>query len=171
MRDSVMRVVNSTIACCSEPQVTVNLQKLPAATTYTRFPGAKVRFGNFTVMFFESGKMNLLGLKDISLLDACLAQVATYMCKAGYNVTVKGHLKNIVVTTKFPAPVNLPDAYGKLREHRYKCMLELELYPAIRVWSTWTALVYHTGQVIVTGLKTIEQGTDAVDSLTKCIQC
>ena len=160
-----MPIVNSTIACCTDPPVHIRLEELPGATRYPRFPGAKIRLDGFTAMIFRSGKLNIVGLKNLSRLNEAVQSVTAFIREAGYPVSLIAELQNVVVSDKLYKTINLPDAHRKLIKSGYSSMLELELYPAIRVWKFWTGMIYHTGSIIITGLKSAEEGIDAVDGL------
>lgn len=147
-----MRIVNTTIACSTEPRVKLRLKSLPNCVHYKKFPGVKIRFQGFTAMIFRSGKINLLGLKTLDRLDQIFCDIAVYLSRAGYDVKVQGCIKNIVITTTVDSGINLTASYNRFKAMGFKCMLELELYPALRVWNKWTALIYHSGTIIVTGV-------------------
>lgn len=149
-----MRVVNSTVACWTEPSVNIVVHELPGAQTYGRFPGGRVKFNGYTAMFFGTGKINVLGLRNLDHIDDMLLELAAYLACAGYNVQVKGVLRNVVVSSNLKRRINLTDMYYRLKGFGVKCMLELEMYPALRAWHGWSALIYHTGTIIVTGAHT-----------------
>jgi len=147
-----VRIVNSTICC--KLQGSLYLDRLPNARTYPKFPGASVRFDEFTAMFFQSGRINVLGLRNLNHLDTAIHVLKDYLKHTGVDTNLTGEVKNVVAVGKFGKAINLPRLHSRLQQLGFTCMLEQELYPALRVWprhERWAALVYHTGKVIVTG--------------------
>jgi TATA-box binding protein (TBP) (component of TFIID and TFIIIB) len=160
----MVRVVNSTIACITQPKVHIHLSNLPKSRQYRRFPGASVRFDGYTAMFFASGRINVLGLKNLEHLEATMQVLTDYLRSAGYNVDVKGTVKNVVTFAAGNCRVNLARSYDYIKSCGCICMLEQELYPALRIWQQdykWTAMVYHTGNLIVTGTANVSEAFEA----------
>jgi TATA-box binding protein (TBP) (component of TFIID and TFIIIB) len=157
-----MQIVNSTIACHTKPTIRIRLETLPGAKLYPKFPGAKVRFHGFSAMFFRSGKINVLGLRKVQNLNRTMQELTRYLSDAGYPVSVEGKVNNVVVSNKLGTSVNLEAAYALFRKNDCRCMLELELYPALRIWHGWTAMVYHTGAIILTGLADPDAAIEAM---------
>lgn len=159
-----MSVVNSTICCTTVPHTAIDLQQLPNACTYSRFPGVSVRFEGYTAMFFASGRINVLGLRDLRRQDTVMEALSAYLSQAGFNVRISGTVKNVVVFGTLPGRISLNRSFVSIRELGFTCMLEQELYPALRIWPkdrSWTALVYHTGKVIVTGASDVHVAISA----------
>lgn len=149
-----MEVVNSTLSCELCPPTKLSLGDLRGSTTFRQFPGVKVRFDAFTAMFFRSGKVNVLGYRSPDDLTVVASAIEKYLHKVGYtSVVVKCHIKNVVVSASLHSRINLEKAYGLLRDNGCRCLLELEMYPGLRVRAKdkTSSLVYHTGAVIVTG--------------------
>ena len=167
-----VRVVNSTIACVTTPKVNINLSKLPNSRKFSRFPGASVRFDGYTAMFFASGRINVLGLKNLELLELTMDSLSKYLGSAGYNVEVNGTVKNVVTFAAGTERVNLARSYDYIKRCGCFCMLEQELYPALRIWhkdKKWTALVYHTGNLIVTGTANVGEAFAASDFILRSL--
>jgi TATA-box binding protein (TBP) (component of TFIID and TFIIIB) len=148
-----MEVVNSTVACQLVPPTKIDVTNLPNAKVYRQFPGVKVRFENFTAMIFGSGKINVLGYRTPSKLETVARTLEEYLEKAGYaSVTVTCIVKNVVLSASLHKRINLQHAYTSFKTKGFTCILELEMYPGLRVHDgKVTSLVYHTGAVIVTG--------------------
>lgn len=147
-----MAVVNSTVTAYTKPLIRINLQNLPNAQTFPKFPAAKVKFPGYTAMIFASGKINVLGSRNPDI-DEMKTAIEEYLQNAGYNTTVSCTVKNIVVSGTLKKHVNLVQLYTCLKSCSIYCIYEPETYPAIRIWHECSVLVYHTGKIIVTGTK------------------
>lgn len=165
-----VEVVNSTISCWTDAGTKLNLGTIPGAKLYKRFPGAKVTFNGFTAMLFKTGKVNILGLRDLERVVDAVGKVTKLICSTGHDVRLKWEVKNVVTVCRLPSHIDLESVHGRLRDMEGHSMLELELYPALRIWNAqWTALMYHTGVIIVTGAKSVHASCNAVRKLYDAI--
>ena len=151
-----MKIVNSTLACTTVPLIQVHPAKLKHAQGFPKFPGHKVRFSDWTFMFFTSGRFNILGLKRLDLLDIVEDAMTEYLSSCCYPVAIKIRVANVVFFESYNGRINLRECFSMLKDE-YKCVLELEFYPALRVHNGWCALIYQSGKIIVTGTTEVEK--------------
>ena len=113
-----------------------------------------------TALVYKSGRINLLGAKDFStLMDAVFFLIAELDVDIEEDLTIS----NLVMSASFEKKINLTKLFNKLRDNELgDVSYETELFPALifkpKNSLNGKTLIFHTGKVIITGLKQENDG-------------
>jgi len=154
-----MEIVNTTV--CAVASTRINLSLLTSCSSMRTFDAVRLKLHGVTFIIFGSGKINCLAAVSLEQARKCFKKLRHKLCKELklrvdiLNVT----LKNVVAHySLLPAPLDLVTIFNFWKNHGIKgCVYyEPELYPAVKIkLSLGTVLVYHTGKVLLTGVKDI----------------
>jgi len=137
------------------------------------FPGIVFRSSapKFTMSIFHSGKIICTGLKTEKTIDAAIDSLMDRFSKLGCFIDRKiitYSLKNIVASVQLPAKVNLDILAMECENTEY----EPEQFPGLvlRLGDLNTvALIFHSGKMIITGAKTVDDVNESASSAEKII--
>ena len=155
-----MKLVNSTFA--GRASIPPELEKLQNAQRYKSFPGVKVRLSGFSVLFFSSGKFSVVGFKYPDAAAAVKMQIQHYLRSCNIYASVTLVLKNKVYSAVLDQSVFLPILARKMRLVGLYVVYEPEIYTGLRAWNGWCVLVYHTGKLVITGVKERDEAEAAL---------
>lgn len=164
-------LVNSFATLEFEKLHKIDLSKLRAPgirRKSRRFTGkATMTFNGYTAMVYASGKVTVVGLKDLSKLNETIpTEIQRFLRQQGYQVEITGHrVRNHVFCGNLDKTIPLDDSYRKLLavkpiDGTWRIIYEYDQYPAIRlsVAGQGTAVIYGSGKVIVSGAADYNMG-------------
>ena len=140
----------------------------------TRFNGAKIKLPNSTCLLFQNGAVTIVGVK--SLLEA--AKIPNYLLCLFPNTHLieqeNGELLricNIVASADFGSRVSLTDLYESEKPHSLITFTP-ETFPGLKITlrKALVAIVFHSGKIIITGAKTMEDIQFAENKIMQKIQ-
>lgn len=141
-------------------------QQLSNTERSGKFPWIKMRLppDNTYIAFYKSGKF-LITTKDPVMISKIAHRVLTLLHKAGVDVhIVKTDIHNYVVQEKIPMNESLESIIANLDPK--KASYEPEQFPGL-IYKDWgvSFLIFSTGNVIVTGLKDVNDAQKSIDQL------
>ena len=155
-----MEIVNTTV--CAAASVKINLCCLINCVPLRTFDAVHYKTAGTTCVIFHSGKINCLGAKSLEDAVVVLEDLQSKLRLELYSPSLtvgEIRLTNVVAHYNLiPAPLDLDILYNywKSRGVKGRVLFEPELYPALKlVLPKGTLLVYHSGKVLLTGVKDI----------------
>lgn len=133
------------------------VNKLPNVYMVPGFhaPIAKLENPKCTVLIFKSGRFVVVGTKSTEDSKNAAEIFAASLAALGFPVSLQDYaVKNLVGSYSLGFQVDLL----KLRECLgYKCIYEVEMFPGLQYHNdnNITIIVFHTGKLILTGCKSI----------------
>lgn len=167
-----MSIVNTTVTLDIIPFPSP-LTTLSGANVHPKFSGVDVKFSDFTVVFFRSGKANVVGYKDPSDLTHLEDKVSEYLSSNGIVKTaVKASLVNMVlngtVGEREGCRVNLPKLFGDFKSRGYRVSYEPETYAGLVLRPAEKPMkgkgkcfiLFPNGHLTLTGVRDKDDGMD-----------
>ena len=139
-----------------------------------RFNGSKLRLPNCTCLIFANGALTVVGLKSLSEVE----QIPNYLsCDLPGAKLIKQEngndlrICNIVATTDFGSPCNLHQLFESQR-HNYVICYTPETFPGMKfhLRNNLVAIVFHTGKVVITGAKSMDEINFAEEVIHKIMK-
>ena len=140
----------------------INLCHVSDCIPLRTFDSVRLKIGQVTCIIFHSRKINLLGARSLFEADKTVIalQKKLRIDLAKPKIVLSNPvLKNVVAHYNLiPQPLDIKLLFEYWRERGVKgsVYLEPELYPALKIKTgLGTVLAYHTGKVLLTGVKMI----------------
>ena len=161
-----MKIANivSTVTLSSPLDLTLLHKRLPQTEIPGKSPWLKMRLppDNTYIAFYKSGKF-LITTKDPEKLSLIAEQVLNLLIGIGLDIKiVEIKIHNVVVQDTISLNTSLESLIANLDPH--KSEYEPEQFPAL-VYKDWgvSFLLFSTGKVIVTGLKSAGDAEGMID--------
>lgn len=129
-----------------------------------------------TAMLFSSGSVVVLGCKSMDDIRNGVDLVSQDLQS---DIVKPVSISNVAGSTSYGGPINLVALHSYARSHsrlsqEYRVELEPELFPALIISSTdreskKKGLVYHSGKIIITGVKSFNECNLFCDQIEEII--
>ena len=169
-----MEIVNTTV--CATASEKINLCRIIDCVPLRTFDAVHYKTEGTTCVIFHSGKLNCLGArsfdKPIAVLRDLQSKLREELHCPSLNIGEIRHKNVVAHYNLIPAPLDLDTLfnYWKTRGVKGKVLFEPELYPALKLClSKGTLLVYHSGKVLLTGVKDINHLTELQDQFNESV--
>ena len=114
--------------------------------------------GLATCLLFPNGAITVVGIKNqdhLGIIEEKLIQKLPSKCDGVISLSEPLRICNIVGHCKF-RPIDIPQLYN-FQKHTHSLMYVPEHFPGLKIsLSLVTAIVFHTGKVIFTGAKKMQ---------------
>ena len=169
-----MEIVNTTV--CAIASEKINLCLVLNCVPFRTFDAVHVKLDDATCVIFHSGKINCLGAKSFDQSVSILKKLQIKLrddLNCPHLAISHIRLTNIVAHYNLiPSPLDLEVLYNywKNKGAKGQVLFEPELYPALKVaLLKGTLLVYHSGKVLLTGVKDVNHLTDLQEEFNKSV--
>ena len=130
------------------------------------FPGAIYKKFGHTFILYKSGKIICVGGKNVCVLEEICKKVAKIV--NGLSRVYDFEIKNLVGTLNLDAFLDLFATAESIKSQNIRVCYDPELFAAIHVYTEkCLVILFHTGKVIFTGVKTTQQINEAWNLVKK----
>ena len=119
------------------------------------FPGAIYKKYGHTFILFKTGKIICIGGKEIEVLENICTKVAKIINDSGkiYNFEIR----NLVSSLNTGTFLDLDSSAESIKSKKFRICYDPELFAALLIYTeNCLVILFHTGKVIFTGVKTQE---------------
>lgn len=166
----------ATIQWLKSSKIDVKKLKGPGIRHKPNFDGKVSKaFNGYTAMIYNSGKVTIIGVRDLAVLPRAEAEIKQFLGNQGYDFESCGtQIRNCIYTGTVGKKLNLGEVFGKILKIKptdgsWHLEYEHEHYPAVvlRVQGAGTAMVYSSGKVITTGVSDPTVGRKFCEQIMK----
>lgn len=124
-----------------------------------RFSGASLRLEKCTILLFRTGKLVIVGAKNIEECSDAAKTIQTMLEALDYPAQLdKITVTNMVGSGCMKQAINLPKLWKTLSNNGYRPSYEPELFPGlINRTGNSTVTVFTSGKFNIVGAKTVQQ--------------